>query len=114
MKAPCGHFEENDGSRSTPDGASAGRAAVDADGGRPKAPDSYRSPHIGGNVPATAAPTKASVSPKTRPGAIWRALQRVCRPPHTTSQTSVANVVRPVTPPAGPYNVGAANIPASF
>ena len=33
---------------------------------------------------------------------------------HAASQTRVANVVRPVTPPAGPYNVGAANTPAFF
>jgi hypothetical protein len=30
------------------------------------------------------------------------------------SQAIVANVVRPVTPPAGPYKAGAANSPASL
>src|SRR5688572_33078469 len=49
-----------------------------------------------------------------RPGAISRPFQRLCSTAHAISQTIVANVVRPDTPPAGAYSVGAAKMPASL
>ena len=43
-----------------------------------------------------------------------RAFQRLCSTAHAISQTIVASVVRPDTPPAGAYIVGAAKMPASL
>src|SRR5687767_3301868 len=74
----------------------------------------YSKPHSGGNVARIASTTSATVHMNTGPGVTSRDLQRACNTPHASSQTIVANVVRPVTPPAGPYNDGAANSPASL
>jgi hypothetical protein len=61
----------------------------------------------GGNVAMIASTTRTTVQVNTGPDATSRDLQRACNTPHASSQTIVANVVRPVTPPAGPYHAGA-------
>src|SRR5512134_553729 len=59
-------------------------------------------------------PARTNVTVHARRASIRRFLQRWCSSAHAISHAAAANVVRPLTPPAGAYTVGAAKIPASL